>query len=528
MPKFEAVRKIEQPAIAPEATLTATGWIRIGDAEFKKDKQGRWRERTADANAPGSYINKDRIAQLNLEKTAENVGAKFEVTPKPIKELTPLTPEQEKRLRKKAIKTEILPKKPIMPPPLPKEKKIEISAEELPVEKEIEEKPAAPTELVDVKGLVEGIKKGAEQEMKREALRPNERALAEVKAMTAEDIAAEEREADVQIAMRKIQEQKAAKAAKEADEIDFYKVLTKMPTQEQKKTAADRERKRAEAAKLAEQKLATKIFRDFPKLLAKKEELERLLAKKEREANLYYDKQFMHASEMLNAAVAGQDIDGTNLAADMALSRMAAMKIKETPQIIELREIIQSIKERLQTFEEEAESLTSTSKRAGERIAVDSVTTRKKSQKKDEQAATIKAEALTQEETKEYWERPETVEEFKVFEDFDKMPNVAKKDVLKANESSRIMHKTMREAEAIQRQIDEKHKSLGQLKAELGVFGSFKALFSKDARAKVEAVKNLESEIFYLHDQMEQLTGERNMEELTTDENKQEKKQQAA
>jgi hypothetical protein len=319
--------------------------------------------------------------------------------------------------------------------------------------------------------------------------------------------------------------------------------------------------------------------------LAKKEELEKLLAKKEREENLYYDKQFMRASEMLNAAVAGQDIEGTNLAADMALSRMAAMKTKETPQIRELREIIQSIKDRLQTFEEEAELLTSTSKRAGGHMVLGGVTARVKGPKKEGQVAKISAEtpvevaptpteqetktseiveedgkgrgrwatvggtsihyeaqpnaektprktrateAPVHEEAEGYWEKSEKPEEFKVFENFEEMPNVAKaKTDSKQQEASKIVHESMREAEAIQRQIDKKHESLRQLKAELGVFGSFKALFSKDARAKVAAVKNLESEIFSLHDQMEQLTGERNIEELAADENKQEKKQQA-
>ncbi|MBI5254548.1 hypothetical protein HY932_02070, partial [Candidatus Falkowbacteria bacterium] len=253
MPRFEAARKIEpsfaeasasvetsadksegKPAEQPKAVLTADGWIRSNDVEFKKDKQGRWRERAAFVNAPGVYANKERIATLKMENVANELGAKFEVKEKPIKEAQILTPEQEKRLRKKPIEAEIIEQAPIIPfpPPLPKQPDVKI--EDL---------------LKDIK---EQTAPERAKEEKRAKMTPTKRAVADVVEITAEDVAAEHALADKEIAGKK--------AAKE------FEFLGERPTKEQRAAAAGKDRKRAESTKQREKEVSKKLFEEFAML----------------------------------------------------------------------------------------------------------------------------------------------------------------------------------------------------------------------------------------------------------------------
>ncbi|NQT50295.1 hypothetical protein HQ571_06405 [Candidatus Kuenenbacteria bacterium] len=68
-------REVDIKGAVPESSATlevkADGWFQVGDMDYKQDKRGRWREKSADVTGiPGSYINKARAKELGLDEIA--------------------------------------------------------------------------------------------------------------------------------------------------------------------------------------------------------------------------------------------------------------------------------------------------------------------------------------------------------------------------------------------------------------------------------------------------------------------------
>ncbi|MFH0814882.1 MAG: hypothetical protein V1902_02260 [Candidatus Falkowbacteria bacterium] len=463
MPNFEAARKFEaakkiEPAEQVQALITADGWIRSNDVEFKKDKQGRWRERTAFVNAPGVYANKERIATLNMENVANELGAKFEVKQKPEKvyEAQVLTEKQEKRLRKKPLEAEIIEEASIIPfpPPLPKQPEVKI--EDL---------------LADIKKQTAPERA---KEEKRAKMTPTERAVADVVEITAEDVATEHALADKEIAGKKAEE-----------EFDF---LGKQPTLKQQEATVGRERKRAESTKQKEQEVSKKLFEEFAALQDKKEELERLLAAKEKSSL---------PVEKLGKAIS-----------DKELERLLAAKEKSSLQTKELRSAIKGINNRLKSIEDAIEYQTTLDS------IVRPLTAGGARKPKVEQPVAVEqpiAEPEIQLETP-------AAREPSIYEKLNELPNLAD---LRAEEQRAsaiasatkkkepaIMRELQKDFSQMQEQLDYNQNLLRKLKADAGFW---KLLFNKETRDKI---KHVEGKIDALHEKMDNLLGDRDIGEV--------------